>query len=83
MPVNLVQGYNLQMPSIWVRWRSWEGEYFEITINDVLGDATRSWDSNPREAREEQHGERKYLVNTRWGPIILCKKCCRKIGLPT
>lgn len=71
------------MPSVWVRWQGWEGEYFEITINDVLGDATRSWDNNSCEAREEQHGDRKYLVNTIWGPIILCRKCCKKIGLPT
>jgi hypothetical protein len=70
------------MASVWVRWRISTGDYSEITINDVIGEAARALNQGPCEARGDRHNERMYLVTTNRGPYILCRRCCKLLGLP-
>ena len=70
------------MPSVWVKWRLSTFEYSEITINDVLGEASRSLDERPCEGRGEHHRGKTYIVNAKGGPYVLCRACCNTIGLP-
>jgi hypothetical protein len=71
------------MASVWVRWRMSTAEYREITINDVLGEVTRALDEHPCEARGERHSAKIYLVATKiGGPYVLCRRCCKELGLP-
>jgi hypothetical protein len=57
-------------------------DYTEITINDVLGEAKRALDEPPCEARGEIHGGKAYIVDTKKGPYVLCRRCCKILGLP-
>jgi hypothetical protein len=34
------------------------------------------------EARDEQHGGEMYVARTKQGPYVLCRDCCKKLGLP-
>jgi hypothetical protein len=70
------------MPSLWVKWRLSSFDFAEITINDVLGEASRSVDEKPCEARSELHGGKTYIVDTKKGLYVLCRRCCKVIGLP-
>jgi len=70
------------MPSVWVKWRVSTFDYTEITINDVLGEVSRAVDDPQCEARGDLHGGKKYIVETKKGPYVLCRHCCKILGLP-
>ena len=70
------------MPRVWVKWRISTFDFTEITVNDVLGEVSRAKDDPPCEARGELHAGKKYIVETKKGPFVLCRRCCKVIGLP-
>jgi hypothetical protein len=45
----------------------------EITINDVLGAVRRAVNDPQCEARGELHSGKKYIVETKNGPYVLCR----------
>jgi hypothetical protein len=57
-------------------------EPVEITINDVLGEVNLAMDDPPCEVRGELHTGKKYVVETKKGPYVLCRRCCKVLGLP-
>jgi hypothetical protein len=71
------------MPSLHVRWRISDGEYSEITINDVLGEVDPSPGQAPCEALGEKHSEKMFIVKTKLGVYVLCRRCCKQLGLPS
>jgi hypothetical protein len=71
------------MASVWVRWRNSSGEHTEITINDVLGETSLALGEYKCEAFGERHNPKTYIVKTNKGPFVLCRRCCKQIGLPT
>ena len=71
------------MPSVRVKWRLSPFEPTEITINDVLGDVKRLKGDAPCEAQAELHADRKYVVETKGGVYVLCRRCCGALGLTT
>jgi hypothetical protein len=69
------------MPSVWVKWRLSPFDYSEITINDVLGEVSGARDARC-EARGEVHNGKTYIVKTKRGVNVLCRSCCKILGLP-
>jgi hypothetical protein len=70
------------MPSVWVKWRHSSFDYTEITINDVLGEVSNAKGGPPCEARGEVHKGKTYIVATKYGVHVLCRLCCKTLGLP-
>jgi len=70
------------MQSVWVKWQMSTFEPIEITINDVLGEVSRAKGDPPCEARGALHTEEKYIVETKKGLYVLCRRCCKILGLP-
>jgi hypothetical protein len=69
------------MPSVWVKWQISTFDYTEITINDVLGEVSRAVDEPPCEARGESHSGKTYILTTKRGTYVLCRRCCKILGL--
>jgi hypothetical protein len=69
------------MPSVWVKWPHSHFYYSEITINDVLGEVGRAPSTIPCEALDDPHSEKKYAVKTKLGAYVLCRQCCKVLGL--
>jgi hypothetical protein len=70
------------MQSVWVKWNISSLEYWELTINDVLGELSEALGTYSCEARDEEHGAKMYVARTNKGPYVLCRRCCKKLGLP-
>jgi hypothetical protein len=70
------------MQSVWVKWKISSLEHWELTINDVQGEISKSSGYQSCEARDEEHGGETYVAWTRFGPYVLCRRCCKKLGLP-
>lgn len=69
------------MPSVWVKWAISSFDYTEITINDVVGEVARASGMASCEGRGDLHGDGTYIVHTRKGPFVLCRRCCKTLGL--
>jgi len=70
------------MQSVWVKWKMSALEYWELTVNDVVGEVCRAIGGPPCEARGELHSSDKYAVYTKRGLYVLCRLCCKTLGLP-
>jgi len=70
------------MQSVWVKWNISSLEYWELTSNDVLGEVSKASGKYSCEARDEAHGGEMYVARTKQGPYVLCRQCCKKLGLP-
>jgi hypothetical protein len=70
------------MPSLWVKWRISPFDYTEITVNDVLGEVSHALHEPQCEARGENHGVQTFVVITKRGTYVLCRQCCKMLGLP-
>jgi hypothetical protein len=70
------------MPSVWVKWKLSSFDHSEITINDVLGEALLASGQPDCEALGDTHAGKMYLVETKGGVFVLCRRCCRTLGLP-
>ena len=71
------------MASVWAKWQISTGDHFEITINDVLGEARLALGQYTCEGRDKPHGGKAYIVTTSAGRFVLCRRCCEKLGLPS
>ncbi len=70
------------MTSVLVKWPLSTGEHFELTINDVYDDALSATDGSPCESLADSHSVEMYIVKTNRGVFVLCRRCCKKLGLP-
>src|SRR5258708_10585901 len=77
-----LEPWNSPVPSVWIRWRLSPFEYSEITINNVFDEVNRALDEPPVEALGELHTGKTYIVNTNGGAYVLCRRRCKKLGLP-
>jgi len=69
------------MQSVWVKWKISALEYSELTIDDILGEVGRAVDKPPCESRGDPHSLDTYIANTKRGPYVLCRQCCKRLGL--
>lgn len=74
--------YNRAMPSLWVKGRISKFGYSEITINDVLGEVGRAIGRHPCESSANRHSEDTFVLKTKKGMYVVCRLCCRTLGLP-
>jgi hypothetical protein len=52
------------MQSVWVKWSISSLDYWELTINDVLGEISKALGKYSCEARDEVHGGGMYVART-------------------
>jgi hypothetical protein len=70
------------MPSVWVKWRLSPFEYSEISINDALREVSPAVEGpSVRSATEVQNGKTN-IVETKGAVYVLCRRCCKTLGLP-
>jgi len=55
--------------------------YWELSNSDVVGKITKALGKYSCEARDEKHKGELYVVRTNQGPYVLCRGCCKKLGL--